>query len=149
MSQVVIIFEANTIETEQLALAVAIGAVEAEASIRLRRLVREGAPEVAHKGYGVLKEADLAWADTIVVGLEPESVGAEVEVLLSLLRAGGLEGKQAWTFGGDGLAGTSEARRAVEQELRGAGARVAEGDVHETDGERIEKMKAAGRASAQ
>ncbi len=59
MSNVLVIFQADTERTEQLALAVADGAVEAEGSIRLRRLAAPGAVEVAHKSYGKLNPADL------------------------------------------------------------------------------------------
>ena len=37
MSNVLVMFQADTEHTEQMALAVGVGAVEAEASIRLRR----------------------------------------------------------------------------------------------------------------
>ena len=70
MSNVLVMFQADTEHTEQMALAVGVGAVEAEASIRLRRLAAPGAVEVAHKGYGKLQAADLLWANTIVIGLE-------------------------------------------------------------------------------
>jgi hypothetical protein len=62
MSNVLVMFQADTEHTEQMALAVAVGAVEAEASIRLRRLAVHGAVEVAHKGYGKLQlEGKKAW----------------------------------------------------------------------------------------
>jgi hypothetical protein len=80
MAHVLILFQADTEATEQLALAVAVGAVEAEASIRLRRLTLPGSPELGHHGYGQLQPADLAWADTIAVLLEssrPESPNPE------------------------------------------------------------------------
>src|SRR5271154_4988373 len=103
MSNVLVIFQADTEQTEQLALAVAVGAVEAEANIRLPRLAAAGAVEVAHKGYGKLQAADLLWADTVVVGLESATPRVEeLEGLLSLLTEldpGRLEGKRAWTFG--------------------------------------------------
>ncbi len=87
MSNVLVIFQANTERTEQLALAVGVGAVESEANIRLRRLVGAGAVEVGHKGYGTLKDADLVWADVIVVGLEDTQPKQELEGLLSALTA--------------------------------------------------------------
>ena len=88
MSNVLVIFQADTEATEQMALAVGVGAVEAEANIRLRRLAAPGAAEVAHKGYGKLKEPDLLWADTVVVGLESSRPKTEdLEDLFSLLNA--------------------------------------------------------------
>ncbi len=105
MSNVLVIFQANTERTEQLALAVGVGAVESEADIRLRRLVGAGAVEVGHKGYGTLKEADLVWANTIVVGLEDAQPKQELEGLLSALTAADKSSspqKRVWTFGTGG-----------------------------------------------
>jgi len=126
MSNVLVMFQADTEHTEQMALAVGVGAVEAEASIRLRRLAAPGAVEVAHKGYGKLQKADLLWANTIVVGLESATPNAEeLGGLLSLLSEvdpGELNGKQAWTFSPQGLtASRSEAQIFVESALRVTG----------------------------
>jgi len=102
MANILVLFQADHETTEQLALAVAVGAVEAAGSIRLRRLTRPDAPEVGHKGYGVLKAADLEWAETVVVGLESAEVAeAELGPLLVLLNDaedGRLTGKRVWTF---------------------------------------------------
>jgi hypothetical protein len=126
MSNVLVMFQADTEHTEQMALAVGVGAVEAEASIRLRRLAAPGAVEVAHKGYGKLQAADLLWANTVVIGLEsPTPRTEELGGLLSLLSEigpGDLNGKQAWTFNPEGLiSGGSEAQNLVESALRVAG----------------------------
>lgn len=126
MSNVVVIFQANTEHTEQMALAVAVGAVEAEASIRLRRLAAPAAVEVGHKGYGKLQAADLLWANTVVVGLESATPRTEeLEDLLSLLRGSDskkFNGKQAWTFHPTGLStAPTEAQILVESALRVAG----------------------------
>jgi hypothetical protein len=103
MSHVLILFQSNTEPVEQLALAVAVGAVEAEGLIRLRRLSTPDAPEVAHKSYGKLQPADLIWADTIVVGLEaPAPNPEELNPLFQLLKAGDLASKRGWTFNPDG-----------------------------------------------
>jgi hypothetical protein len=123
MSHVLVIFQADTEHTEQLALAVGVGAVEAEAGIRLRRLRRPGAAEIGHKGYGTLREADLLWADTVVVGLEGERSGTEelggLLVILKELDPGQMVGKTAWTFG---IAPSkTEAQRVVEEALVAAG----------------------------
>jgi hypothetical protein len=125
MSKVLVMFQADTEHTEQMALAVGVGAVEAEASIRLRRLAAPGAVEVAHKGYGKLQTADLLWADSLVIGLEsPTPKTEELGGLLSLLseiNPGELKGKQAWTFNPDGFSGNSEAQNLVESAFRIAG----------------------------
>jgi hypothetical protein len=151
MSNVLVIFQANTEHTEQLALAVGVGAVESEANIRLRRLVGAGAVEVGHKGYGTLKEADLVWADTIVVGLEDSQPKIEeLDGLLSLLRIadpGELQGKQTWTFSAEGTAAKTEAQSLVEGALQAAGMTVLPAVVLEA-GDRMDQMKKAGRGLA-
>jgi hypothetical protein len=154
MSNVLVLFQTDCEYTEQMALAVAVGAVEAEGNIRLRRLATAFAVDVVHKGYGKLQQADLLWADTVVAGLESETPRAEelagLLQLLSELDPGELNGKQAWTFGPDGLvAGQTEAQIFVESALRVAGfmvipaARLESGPA---DG-MTEKMKEAGRLS--
>ena len=155
MSNVLVIFQADTEATEQLALGVGVGAVEAEGSIRLRRLAATGAAEVGHKGYGKLQATDLIWANTIVVGLESARPRAEeLEGLLSLLSGsdpGELGGKQGWTFSAEGLAGDrTEAQIFIESALQVAGVVVLPVAVlHFAVGqEMLEQMKEAGRMSA-
>jgi hypothetical protein len=150
MSNVLVVFQSDTEHTEQLALAVAVGAVEAEGSIRLRRL----AAEVAHRGYGRLQAADLQWADTVVVGLESESPRAEdlngLLQLLSEVDPGQLAGKQAWTFGSKGVRVLrSETQIFVESALRIAGVVLIPAEALEfgSEGDAIERMKEAGRRS--
>jgi hypothetical protein len=149
MSHVLVIFQADTEHTEQLALAVGVGAVEAEASIRLRRLRVPGAIEVGHKGYGTLREADLLWADTIVVGLEGESAGTDelnaLVAVLSGLDSSQMKGKECWTFnGGDVASKRTEAQTFAEEALLSAGisrAHVVVSDV----ADETERMKDIGR----
>ena len=142
MSNVLIVFQTNTEALEQMALAVAVGAVEAEGSIRLRRLAAEGAPEVGHQSYGKIKAADLEWAQTIVVGLEHrEPVAAELEPLLELLRAWKFAGKRGWTFGEEGAGGSTAARALLEDALAAAGIAVS------VPGGADAEMKVLGRLS--
>src|SRR5258706_5759361 len=77
MNNVLVMFQADTECTEQMALAVAVGAVEAEANIRLRRLAAPHAVEVIHKGYGKLQAADLLWANSLAIGLESPAPKSE------------------------------------------------------------------------
>ncbi len=154
MSNVLVIFQADTEATEQMALAVGVGAVEAEASIRLRRLAAPGAAEVAHKGYGKLQLPDLLWANTVVVGLESPSPRAEdLEDLFSLLspvNLGQLSGRQAWTFGPHGpLPDQTEAQIVVESSLRNASFVVLPATVvhFSASNDMIDMMKEAGRIS--
>jgi hypothetical protein len=154
MSSVLVLFQSDSEQTEQMALAVAVGAVEAEGSIRLRRLAAAGAVEVGHKGYGKLQKADLLWADTVVAGLESEAPRAEelagLLQLLSELDPGELNGKQAWTFGPDGLVvGQTEAQIFVESALHVAGFKMLPDMalVVGQTGDGTEKLKMAGRQS--
>jgi hypothetical protein len=153
MSNVLVVFQADTEHVEQLALAVAVGAVEAAGSIRLRRLAAADAVEVGHKGYGRLQEADLLWAEVTVVGLEAERPRAEeLEGMLQLLSGldpGALNGRRAWTFGPEGVVvGRTEAQIFVESALRIAGMDVGAPDVGSVD-DLMGRMKEAGRQCGQ
>jgi len=152
MSNVLVMFQADTEETEQMALAVGVGAVEAEANIRLRRLAAPGTAELAHKGYGKLQKSDLVWANTVVVGLEsPRPKARELEDLLAPLSSVApqeLAGRQAWTFGPDGvLQDRTEAQIFVESSLQVAGFTVLPSTVlHSAAGsDMLEQMREAGR----
>jgi hypothetical protein len=148
MSHVLIIFQSNTEPIERLALAVAVGAVESEGLIRLRRLAAPGAPEVGHQSYGAIKRADLEWAETIVVGLEhAEPVAEELEPLLKLLVEGSIAGKRGWTFTEIGADwNPTMAQALVESALRQAGVSVGL-PVNEIGGDRADVMKALGRVA--
>lgn len=155
MSNVLVMFQSDTEHTEQMALAVGVGAVEAEASIRLRRLAAPGAVEVAHKGYGKLQATDLLWANSVVIGLEsPTPKSEELGGLLSLLSEidpGELKGKQAWTFNPEGLvSGKSEAQNVVDSALRVIGMVVLPMEILSSGSgeDLIARMKEVGRALA-
>ena len=149
MSHVLVIFQADTERTEQLALAVGVGAVESEASIRLRRLRKPGMLEVGHKGYGTLREADLLWADTVVVGLEgkmpdTEELNGLLEVVAGL-DADQMKGKEVWTFGAKGIAAEkTEAQTIAEGSLLASGMTLSSIGVSEAS-DLMERMKDAGR----
>jgi hypothetical protein len=155
MSNVLVMFQADTELTEQMALAVGVGAVELEANIRLRRLAAPGAVEVAHKGYGKLQAADLLWANSVVIGLEsptpkPQELGGLLS-LLSEIDPGKLDGKQAWTFNPDGLmAAKSEAQNLVESAFRVAGMVVLPAEILSAGSgeDPITQMKEVGRSLA-
>jgi flavorubredoxin len=154
MSNVLVMFQADTEHTEQLALAVGVGAVEAGANIRLRRLAAPGAIEVGHKGYGKLQATDLLWANSLVIGLESHTPRAEeLGSLLSLLteiNPGELKGKQAWTFNPESFSGTSEAQDLVDEALRVAGIMVLSREMLSSgSGEELfSRMKEVGRSLA-
>jgi hypothetical protein len=82
---VVVVFDASDGETEKLALAAAVGAVQGRANIRLRRL-----PESADSiEYVAPREADALWADAVISGW-PAGCGLEA---LEAFAAGKLVGK--------------------------------------------------------
>jgi multimeric flavodoxin WrbA len=116
-------FSSRTGETERLALAAALGAVQARSLIRLRWL-RESVddPTIASvpewrenrarmaKEYIAPREIDFLWADVLVLGLpardgvsSPE-LNAYLDGLRPLQAAGKLHGKvgTAFSAGGDG-----------------------------------------------
>jgi len=151
MSRVLILFQANTEAVEQLALAVAVGAVEAEGSIRLRRLTAPDAPELGHKSYGTLHSADLSWADVIIVGLEdPAPNPAELAPLFDLLQQTPLAAKRGWTFGpnGPGLPPT-KAQCTVAAALEAANVTLLAPVTTPGSDNAIASMKECGRASVQ
>jgi hypothetical protein len=70
MQNVLIIFQATTQQTESLALAFGLGAVQAGGNIRLRHLDPSPSVELAHAGYGRLRADDLRWAEGVAIFLE-------------------------------------------------------------------------------
>jgi hypothetical protein len=109
---------------------------------------------VGHKGYGTLREADLLWADTVVVGLEGERAGTEeldgLLVILKELDPSQMKGKRAWTFAAEGIAsgkteaGKTEAQRVVEESFLAAGITPLPSVVSDAN-DATERMKDAGR----
>lgn len=90
---ILVIFSCESGEVEQLALAAAVGAVQARASIRLRRMVDPAglptfATERMDQDYVAPRPADTAWADGFVLALADQ-------YLPQLQAFGGLAGKPA------------------------------------------------------
>ena len=94
-THVLVVFYSRCGTTEKLALAAAVGAVQARANIRLRRLtdvteVAQCRDEIARmrKEYVAPAEGDVLWADAIIFLLAPEldASSAECAVYLDLLR---------------------------------------------------------------
>ena len=104
---VLISFYSLSGETEQLALAAAVGAVQGRAAIRLRRLEPQPGErtieERLDKDYVAPKEADARWADAIMVGI-PARLSASSPALnkyFELLRSAGVGGKLGAPFVSD------------------------------------------------
>ena len=94
-THVLVVFYSRCGTTEKLALAAAVGAVQARADIRLRRLtdvteVAQCRDEIARmrKEYVAPAGGDVLWADAIIFLLPPEldASSAECAVYLDLLR---------------------------------------------------------------
>jgi hypothetical protein len=73
MVNVLVIFESCSGATEKLALAAAVGAVQARANIRMRRMP-DNSPEFSETLSRMRREyvsptpADTAWADAVIIG---------------------------------------------------------------------------------
>jgi hypothetical protein len=70
---VLVIFDSCSGATEQLALAAAVGAVQARASIRMRRLPDKSSDSTAtltrmRREYVPPTPADTQWADAVIIG---------------------------------------------------------------------------------
>lgn len=105
-SRVLITFHSRTGETEKLAGAAALGAVQARALVRLRRVPDAGPPidnapnreaiTRMRKEYARPARGDIEWADALVlVGVEQGDWSAWRILLRQLNDTGGLSGKVA------------------------------------------------------
>jgi hypothetical protein len=75
-----VIFHSEDEDGEKLALTLALGAVQAQCDIRLRRL-GTGEPKGAiHEGYVAPRGQDLEWADAVVLAIAPRNFGLRSEV---------------------------------------------------------------------
>ena len=99
---VVVVFYSRHGATEQLALAAGLGAIQAHASIRLRRLKDLAAAETIardprwtenlermNRDYIVPREIDVAWADVILVASCPDSLRETEQYVETLLATPG------------------------------------------------------------
>ncbi len=99
---VVVVFYSRYGETEQLALAAGVGAVQAHANIRLRRLKDLADPETIardprwtenlermNRDYIAPREIDVDWADLILVASCPDSLRETEQYVEALLATPG------------------------------------------------------------
>lgn len=126
MRKILVVFQTTQEQTEHLALAVALGAVQGGADIRLRHLDPAPSSQLTHAEYGTLREADLLWADGLVVGVEAASPTEELNQFANLIRQLGeqrkLRGKHGWVFGPVTPAGAnSDAVVHLDSAMRAAG----------------------------
>jgi multimeric flavodoxin WrbA len=154
---VVVTFYSRSGQTERLATAAAVGAVQARAGIRMRRLADENPAatlgrhpesreslERMHKEYVPPREADVLAADALIFGLPADMSPASAEcasyfALLSKLHAEGkLKGKAA------AVVGASPACDAARQALSASGLTVVVSDAS-TGGNEVERAIALGR----
>jgi hypothetical protein len=85
---ILVIFHSEDADGENLALTLALGAVQAKGDIRLRRLGTETPANSIHEGYIAPRDQDLEWADALVLAIAPRTFGlrSEVEEFLSRLK---------------------------------------------------------------
>ena len=81
---VLVIFSSCTGDTEKLALAAAVGAVQARASIRLRRLPDQSAEigedlDRMRREYVPPTAADAAWADAVIIAANRKVAGLTLD----------------------------------------------------------------------
>jgi hypothetical protein len=82
---VLVIFSSCTGATEKLALAAAVGAVQARANIRLRRLPDQSSEDGEdlirmRREYVPPKAADAAWADAVIIAINRKVSGLALDV---------------------------------------------------------------------
>src|SRR5262249_32499348 len=94
-AHVLVVFYSRCGTTEKLALAAAVGAVQARANIRLRRLPDAAEPVDCKEDVARMRkesvlpaEADILWADALIFLLPPEldTSSAECAAYVDLLR---------------------------------------------------------------
>jgi hypothetical protein len=129
MRNILIIFQAATQETESLALAFGLGAVQAGGNIRLRHLNPSPSVELAHAGYGTLRTDDLRWAEGVGIFLESIELPGHGELMAVLdeLAADSITGEK-WAFLFDANPG-AESKRLVGATLRDHGFREFDHDL--------------------
>jgi hypothetical protein len=84
---VLVIFCSRHGSTEKLALAAAVGAVQARANIRLRRLAEPGeeSAEIGEalarmrKEYVPPTQVDVLWADAVIIGMNGKIAGIAID----------------------------------------------------------------------
>jgi NAD(P)H dehydrogenase (quinone) len=110
-ANVMVVFYSRRGQTEKLALAAGVGAIQARANIRLRRLADLASPEAIagdpewrenlermKKDYIAPREIDAQWANVVILAA-PKDCSAEMERYLE--SAGSiLQGKRAAVLGG-------------------------------------------------
>ena len=110
---VLVIFYSCCGNTEKLALAAAVGAVQARANIRMRRLTDSGEEIPAckealarmRKEYIPPAPADAVWADAVIVGMNGKIAGIVDEAA------------EATAFGRRTATQTRETKRALEEQI--------------------------------
>jgi len=111
---VLVVFYSRYGETERLALAAALGALQEQANIRLRRLADLVSPAAIEadaawaealarmqRDYVVPRPADPVWADLIILGTPARSHGEVEEYASSLPSCGSMAGKMAAPLAAD------------------------------------------------
>jgi hypothetical protein len=146
MQNILIVFQAVTQETESLALAFGLGAVQAGGNIRLRHLDPSPSVELAHAGYGRLRADDLRWAEGVAIFLESQHLIGLVELKAALEETAAdptTRQKWAYLFDADPEAGS---KRLVRPMLRDSGFQELKHDLSSSAS--VEDMTQNGRKFA-
>lgn len=154
---VLVVFYSRYGETEKLALAAGLGAIQAKGNIRLRRVAdRADAATIAaspdwkanvdrmHRDYVEPRPADAAWADVIVLAT-PSDTSVEMEAYLaSLPTDGSMRGTFAAPVAGDPDA---EAVTALSAAAEAAGLTIVPAPAASDD--RLADCRAHGRSAVE
>ena len=143
MQNVLIVFQATTQQTESLALAFGLGAVQAGGNIRLRHLDPSPSVELAHAGYGLLRADDLRWAEGVATFLESATF-AELEAALEEM-AGDPPTLEKWAFLSD-AGSDAKSKSLVREMLLDRGFQEVKGDL--SSSAVVETMTHAGQQFA-
>ncbi len=144
---ILIIFACETGEVEQLALAAAVGAVQARANIRLRRMADPVAAFNSvtarmNQDYVAPSAADTAWAHGLVVAID----GGLTQMQAHLVALGGMAGKPAVSL----TAGSAEGRLPDLEFLSdNGGAKVRDRDWARLLGRKVAETVRARKGSSQ
>jgi hypothetical protein len=91
----VVIFYSRDGHTESLALAAGVGAIQARATVRLRKILEIGDAQTTESEYIAPRQIDRDWADILVLAI-PSDAPDEINRYLGSLK--GLSGKIAAPF---------------------------------------------------
>lgn len=147
-----VVFASRGGDRERLAMAAAVGVVEAHGEIRLRRLPNATADSLAEapwlaKEYVPPRDADVAWADALIFVAPPwlEASSAELQNYFATLA--GLRGSGLWTLRTVAVIAEGATREALEGHFSALGLKpLAASGPGDTAGSAEERARLVGKA---